>query len=81
MAVLIKNLLPAIRARLLMVSWVDGGLDLEGGGCGGGSGGGDNAIEMAGKWLMTEIRESGGANDGEESGFGRRSDVSTLREM
>lgn len=72
MAVLIKNLLPAIRARLLMVSWVDGGLDLVGGGCGEG---GDNAIEMAGKWLMTEIQGSGGTNDREENGFGRRTGV------
>lgn len=46
MAVLIKNLLPAIRARLLMVSWVDRGLDLEGGGWGGGAEEGEVIMQL-----------------------------------
>lgn len=49
MGVLIKNLLPAIRARLLMVSWVDRGLDLEGGGWGGGAEEGEVIMQL--KWL------------------------------
>lgn len=40
-------------------------------------GGGDNAIEMAGKWLMTRrrSRRAGVQNDREENGFGGRSGI------
>lgn len=82
MAVLIKNLLPAIRARLLMVSWVDRGLDLEGGGWGGGGGavgGEEGEVIMQLKWLgngrCPRFGVGGGRekNDWEENGFRRTS--------
>lgn len=58
--ILIKNLLPAIRVGLLMVSWVDRGLDLEKEGEGEGERG-DNGIEIVRNWLMQEIQKDGGA--------------------
>lgn len=79
MAVLIKNLLPAIRARLLMVSWVDRGLDLEGGGCGGGAEEGEVIMQL--KWLGNGrcprfgSGGGGGGGDREENGFRRTSRV------
>lgn len=53
-AVLVKNLLYAIRVGLLMVSWVDRGLDLEKKEGEGRAHKGDNAIQMVWKWLMPE---------------------------
>lgn len=77
MAVLIKNLLPAIRARLLMVSWVDRGLDLEGGGWGGGAEEGEVIMQL--KWLgngrCPRFGSGGGGDDREENGFRRTSRV------